>query len=234
MDDLFSSALFFPASDNSLLVQFGKSISVEAHTRVARLTNLVLADMPKGFLNVHPAYNSVLVSFDPSQADHGSVEQVIRNIAGNNPSSPREERVVTIPTCYNSEFGPDLTDVARHCGLSEDEVVRTHTAADYLVYFLGFTPGFPYLGGMPTKLTTPRLGTPRKHVPAGSVAIGGSQTGIYSVDSPGGWRIIGRTPLKLFDVHIDPPTLLHLGDRVRFKDISLAEFEKTSLDGRKL
>jgi len=227
MDDLFSSALFFPASDNSLLVQFGKSISVEAHTKVARLTNLVLANMPKGFLNVHPAYNSVLVSFDPSQIDLGSVERVIRNLAGNSLSSPREERVITIPTCYNSELGPDLADVARHCRLSEDEVVRTHATADYLVYFLGFTPGFPYMGGMPTKLATPRLGTPRRQVPAGSVAIGGSQTGIYSVDSPGGWRIIGQTPLRLFDASLDPPTLLRLGDRVRFKSISLAEFEKT-------
>lgn len=234
MDDLFSSALFLPASDNSLLVQFGKSISAETHSKVALLTKLVLADMPKGVLNVHPAYNSVLVSFDPSQTNHGSVERAIRNLAGNNSSSSPEERVVIIPTCYNSELGRDLVEVARHCGLTEDEVIQTHSGAEYLVYFLGFTPGFPYMGGMPTKLTTPRLGTPRKHVPAGSVAIGGSQTGIYSVDSPGGWRIIGRTPLKLFDANVDPPTLLRLGDRVRFKPVSLTEFKKTSLDGHKL
>ena len=233
MDDLFSSTLFFPGSDNSLLVQFGKSVSVEAHSRVARLTNLVLADMPKGFLNVHPAYNSVLVSFDPSQTDHDRVERVMRALAGNKLSSPYEERIVIIPTCYDLEFGQDLSDVARHCRLTEDEVIQTHSGAEYLVYFLGFTPGFPYLGGMPTKLVTPRLGTPRKHVPAGSVAIGGSQTGIYSVDSPGGWRIVGRTPLKLFDANLVPPTLLRLGDRVRFKAVSLAEFEKISLGEQK-
>ena len=233
MDDLFSTALFLPASDNSLLVRFGKVISVEAHSRVTRLMDLALAKMPRGFLNLHPAYNSVLISFNPSQTDHGVVEQVIRNLAGSNLSSPREERVVIIPTCYDSEFGQDLSDVARHCGLTEDEVIQTHSGAEYLVYFLGFTPGFPYLGGMPTKLTTPRLGTPRKHVPAGSVALGGSQTGIYSVGSPGGWRIIGRTPLKLFDANIEPPTLLRLGDRVRFKAISLTEFKKISLGERK-
>lgn len=234
MDDLFSSALCFPASDNSLLVQFGKNISVETHSKVALLTKLVLADMPKGFLNVHPAYNSVLISFDPSQTDHSSAEHMMRTLARNNPTSPREDRLVIIPTCYKSELGPDLLEVARHCGLTEDEVIQAHSGAEYLVYFLGFTPGFPYLGGMPTKLTTPRLGTPRKHVLAGSVAIGGSQTGIYSVDSPGGWRIIGRTPMKLFDANFDPPTLLRLGDRVRFRAISLAEFENNNLGERKL
>jgi KipI family sensor histidine kinase inhibitor len=131
-------------------------------------------------------------------------------------ASNNDTRVVEMPVCYGGEFGPDLASVAEHANLTPNQVVELHASASYLVYFLGFSPGFPYLGGLPEKLTTPRLPAPRKRVAAGSVAIGGSQAGIYPIDSPGGWRIIGRTSLRLFDAEARPPALLRAGDNIRF------------------
>jgi KipI family sensor histidine kinase inhibitor len=131
-------------------------------------------------------------------------------------AAEREPRLVEIPVRYGGESGPDLADVARHAGLSEERVVELHSAGEYLVYFVGFATCFPYLGGLPPELATPRLAAPRKYVPAGSVAIGGSQAGIYPLGSPGGWRLIGRTPLQLFDPAVSPPPLLRMGDRVHF------------------
>ena len=141
---------------------------------------------------------------------------VVARMAEAQSLSLREPRRLEIPVKYGGECGPDLEDVARHTGLSPAEVVRLHASAEYLVYFLGFSPGFPYLGGLPPQLATPRLSAPRKKVSAGSVAIGGSQTGIYSVDTPGGWRIIGRTSVCLFDAGANPPALLRAGDYIRF------------------
>ena len=137
-----------------------------------------------------------------------------------------ESRRIEIPVCYDEELGPDLNDVARHSHLTVGEVVQRHSSTEYLVYFLGFSPGFPYMGNMPKELATPRMGTPRRLVPAGSVAIGGHQTGIYPVASPGGWRIIGRTPIKLFRPEEPEPTLLQMGDLVRFKAIDKNEFHQ--------
>ena len=134
--------------------------------------------------------------------------------------------MIEIPVCYGGEFGPDLHDVAAHNHLKNEEVIELHSSANYLVYFLGFAPGFPYLGGMPREIAAPRLSTPRTQVLAGSVAIGGHQTGVYPVSSPGGWRIIGRTYLQLFVTARNPPTLLQMGDHVRFVPISRREFER--------
>ena len=205
-----------PASDRSLLVCFGSEISLEAHRQVLRLVR-ALECRAAGILNFHPAYASVLIDFDPLRHTHEEVsawvaEALSSGAAGFNP----ESRTVEIPVRYGGEFGPDLADVARHTGLSVERVVELHTATSYLVYFLGFAPGFPYLGGLPAELATPRLAAPRKRVPAGSVAIGGSQAGVYPLESPGGWRIIGHTELRLFDTDADPPALLRAGDTVRF------------------
>jgi KipI family sensor histidine kinase inhibitor len=206
-----------PASDRSVLVSFGSEISLEAHREVRRLVRR-FETLPSGILNLHPAYASVLIDFDPRRRRYEDVETMVRErmIEGADSYAP-EARTVEIPVCYGGSDGPDLEDVARHTGLSAERVVELHSAAEYLVYFLGFSPGFPYLGGLPPKLATPRLPAPRKLVPAGSVAIGGSQTGVYPVDSPGGWRIIGRTSARLFDPSANPPALLRLGDTVRFE-----------------
>lgn len=205
-----------PASDRSLLVAFGESISVDTHRRVFHLTRAL--EGVRGILNLHPAYASLLVEFDPRLRDHAQIEALVREraedeVAG---SHEQETRLVEIPVRYGGEFGPDLADVARHTGLTPERVVEMHAGAEYLVYFLGFAPGFAYLGGLPDELATPRLSAPRKRVPVGSVAIGGNQTGVYPIESPGGWRIIGHTDAKLFDPSAAEPVLLRMGDRLRF------------------
>jgi KipI family sensor histidine kinase inhibitor len=205
-----------PASDRSLLVAFGESISVETHRRVFHLTRAL--EGARGILNLHPAYASLLVEFDPRLRDHAQIEALVRQCEAGKWEGTRvaESRLVEIPVRYGGEFGPDLPDVARHTGLTPERVVEMHAAAAYLVYFLGFAPGFAYLGGLPPELATPRLSAPRKRVPAGSVAIGGNQTGVYPIESPGGWRIIGHTDAKLFDPNAAEPVLLRMGDRLRF------------------
>jgi KipI family sensor histidine kinase inhibitor len=211
-----------PASDRSLLLSCGDKISSDAHLEVARLTRCL--EGVRGILNLHPAYSSVLVDFDPRLRSHAQVEALVRErLASHADQAPPEPRRVEIPVCYGGESGPDLRDVARHTGLTEERVVELHAAAEYLVYFVGFATCFPYLGGLPPELATPRLPAPRKHVPVGSVAIGGAQAGIYPLSSPGGWRLIGRTRLRLFDPSASPPPLLHMGDRVRFVPVPEAQ-----------
>jgi KipI family sensor histidine kinase inhibitor len=201
-----------PATDRALFVVFGEEISPAMHRAVARATRALLGT--PGILNLHPGYASVLVDFDPRLLDHAEAEARVRArldaAAHDDAPAPR---TVEIPVVYD---GPDLADVARHTGLSEERVVALHTAAEYFVYFVGFSTCFPYLGGLPAELNTPRLSAPRKNVPAGSVAIGGAQAGVYPLSSPGGWRLIGRTTLRLFDPDAVPPPLLHMGDSVRF------------------
>ena len=204
-----------PASDRSLLLSFGDRITLDTHLAVARLTRCLQG--VRGILNLHPAYTSLLVDFDPRLRSHAGVEALLRaQIAAHRDEAPPPPRHIEIPVRYGGEFGPDLADVARHTGLSEQRVIELHASADYLVYFVGFSTCFPYLGGLPPELATPRLAAPRKHVPVGSVAIGGPQAGVYPLASPGGWRLIGRTDLKLFDLNSSPPPLLRMGDRLRF------------------
>jgi len=203
------------ASDRSLLLVFDDRISLAAHQDVLRLTPLLQS--VRGVTNVHPAYASILIDFDPRAIRHGDVERVAQELFAQAATVHLPEpRAVEIPVAYGGEYGPDLETVAALTGHTPDEVVAIHSGAEYLVYFLGFSPGFPYLGGLPESIAAPRLETPRKRVPAGSVAIGGRQTGVYPMASPGGWRIIGRTPLRLFTPNADPPVLLRMGDRVRF------------------
>lgn len=207
-----------PASDRSLLISFGDEISLEANLEVRRLTYAL--ERKRAILNLHPAFASLLVDFDPRLGTHAEIETLVResmaSAAARNDEPPR---TVEIPVTFGGESGPDLDDVARHTGLLPRAVVERFCAADFSVYFVGFSTCFPYLGGLPPELATPRLSAPRKHVPAGSVAIGGSQGGVYPLASPGGWRLIGRTSLRLFDPSAVPPPLLRMGDRVRFLPI---------------
>ena len=203
-----------PASDRSLLVVFGDRICAESYAEVARLTHSLAG--ARGILNLHPAYASELIDFDPRRHTHRQIEALVRDcLQIPHPPDPLP-RLVEIPVRFGGEFGPDLEDVAHHTGLAPERVVDLFAAADYLVYFVGFSTCFPYLGGLPAELATPRLSAPRKNVPEGSVAIGGSQAGVYPLASPGGWRLIGRTALRLFDPQGAPPPLLRMGDRVRF------------------
>jgi inhibitor of KinA len=191
-------------------------------------------------IELAPAYTSVAVFFDPVEVAKASgtasdiFDWLAARIGAAVGRRTRDRRslarrslpqIVEIPVCYCPEFSPDLDDVARHAELSTKEVVDLHSAAEYRVACIGFVPGFPFLTGLAKKLATPRRDTPRKEIPSGSVGIGGAQTGIYPLRSPGGWNLIGRTPLKLFDPIKNPPVLLRAGDRVRFRPITREEFD---------
>jgi len=228
---MLSEELWYPrlqlASDCSLLVTFGDGISRKHHLDVFRLFTLLRSEASPAIRNIHPAYSSLLISFDPLVISPTEFEASVRDLLDRIDSAViLMARAVEIPVCYDAAFAPDLEFVATHNRISVNEAIRYHCSAEYLVYFLGFSPGFPYLGELPKPLVTPRLSTPRVKVPAGSVAIGGSQTGIYPVDSPGGWRIIGRTPARLFQPDGEPPTLLQMGDAVRFRPITREEFDE--------
>jgi 5-oxoprolinase (ATP-hydrolysing) subunit B len=203
-----------PASDRALLISFGDGISDENHRLVARMTAALAG--ARGVLNVHPAFASVLVDFDPRLRTHEEIESLARERFDAAGDRELPSRQIDIPVRFGREDGPDLADVAAHTGLAPERVVELFAAARYVVYFVGFATCFPYLGGLPPELATPRLAAPRKSVPAGSVAIGGAQAGVYPLPSPAGWRLIGRTSLQLFDAAAEPPPLLRMGDRVRF------------------
>ena len=203
-----------PASDRSLHVVFGDRISSESYAAVVRLTHGLTG--AREVLNLHPAYTSVLIDFDPRRYTHERIEALVRSCIETAAPSGSEPRQVEIPVQFGGECGPDLADVAQHTGLSTEGVIERFTGTLYEVYFVGFSTCFPYLGGLPADLATPRLAAPRKYVPEGSVAIGGQQAGVYPLASPGGWRLIGRTSLRLFDPQSVPPPLLRMGDRVRF------------------
>ena len=193
-----------------------------------------------GVIEFAPAYTSVAVFYDPDSVAKASETQDkvfdwlaarIRSAVGGfvDPGKRRRPRSQTIevPVCYDSEFALDIDDVARHANISPSEVIRLHSAAEYRVACIGFVPGFPFLAGLPKKLVTPRRKVPRKEIPPGSVGIGGAQTGIYPLRSPGGWNLIGRTPLRLFDPDRNPPVLLRAGERVRLRRITRDEFESS-------
>jgi len=174
----------------------------------------------RGILNLHPAFASVLVEFDPRRNTHAEIESLVRSkLEDAAEQALPPSRLIEIPVRYGGADGPDLEDLARHCDLTPRRVVELHAGAEYEVYFVGFATCFPYLAGLPKALETPRLAAPRRLVAAGSVAIAGAQAGVYPIASPGGWRVIGRTPMSLFDVAGEPPLVLRMGDRVRFLPI---------------
>lgn len=218
------------ASDASLLVSFGEEISVEANERVRRLLRVLEAEPIAGVRNLHPAYCSLLIVFDPLRMRHAELqERVAEYLERAETAELPEPREIEIPVCYGGEFGPDLDEVAALHQMTAAQAVELHCSTSYRVYFLGFVPGFAYLGELPPELVTPRLGTPRKKVPPGSVAIAGHQTGVYPFATPGGWRLLGRTPVRMFQAEREGLSLVSIGDRVRFAPISqerLAELER--------
>jgi inhibitor of KinA len=218
-------ARFQPASDQSLLVHFGDSITPESSERVLKLLRLLEADPLPAVRNLHPGYASLLIKFDALRTTHAELESELRGyLARLDETRLPAPRLVEIPVCYGDDFGPDLSDLARLHDLTIEDVIRTHTAPIYTVCFLGFAPGFAYLSGLPANLVTPRLATPRRQVQAGGVGIAGRQTGVYPCSTPGGWQLIGRTPLQMFRVDRSAMSLLNIGDRVRFTSISRQRF----------
>jgi inhibitor of KinA len=213
-----------PVGDSALLVRLGTAPN-DTNAALRAMQKLRNAQL-RGVIEIAPAYNTLGVFYDATEVgfDELAREIEIADKAGRSGTAP-PARLVEIPVCYGGEFGPDLNDIAQHTGLTPDDIIARHSAAEYVVSCIGFTPGFPYLSGLPNELSIPRRATPRKQVPAGSVAIGGSQTGVYPTSSPGGWHLIGRTRLRLFDVQQNPPALLQAGDRVRFRAITRDEFD---------
>ena len=220
-----SGARFYPASDRSLLVSLGEQISIESHQRVAKLLRLLELEPISGVRNLHPAYCSLLITFDALKWTHAELETILRGYLDRlRDLRLPEPREVEIPVCYGGEYGPDLEDVAALHGIPPAEVIELHASTVYVVYFLGFVPGFAYLGELPDALVTPRLATPRRSVMPGSVGIAGRQTGVYPLATPGGWRLIGRTPVAMFRPDRDVMNLLAIGDCVRFTAISSEQF----------
>lgn len=216
---------FQPASDQSLLVYLGDRISLDAHHRVVKLLRLLEAEPVRGIRNLHPAYCSLLVNFDALHLSHDELEAILPAYLERLEDVPvPEPRQVEIPVCYGGEFGPDLNGVAARHGMTPAELIELQSSAVYVVYFLGFVPGFAYLGGLPEALATPRLFAPRKKVPAGSLGIAGNQAGVYPFSTPGGWNLIGRTPLSIFRPDRKDMSLLSIGDSVRFVPISEERF----------
>lgn len=218
---------FAPLAEAALLVRAGdgRVIDAEVVDAVVALTHALDRAELKGVVDTVPSYSTILIEFDPLATDGDALEAAIRRIASSGISGPdRDARVVIIPVAYGGEYGPDLLDMASELGLSRDEVIRRHAGGDYKVACMGFSPGWAYLLGLAPELTIPRLENPRTRVPAGSVAVGGAQTGVYPSESPGGWRLIGRTPLKMFDPNRDEPFLLQAGDQVRFAPIDRDRF----------
>lgn len=231
--DRIRNAADFPrfraCGDTALSVELGEGIAWAVNRRVHALFRTLKRRGLPGILSLNPTYRSLFVQYDPTLC---SFERLITTVeealVGLEDSSEASQSVLDIPVCYGDEFGPDLAEVAAYHGLSPEEVIRRHTAPVYHVYMIGFTPGFPYLGGLDPVLFTPRKAVPRSKVPAGSVGIAERQTGIYPIESPGGWQIIGRTPLKLFDLHRDPPFLVEAGMAVRFHAVSREAYENLS------
>jgi KipI family sensor histidine kinase inhibitor len=218
---------FLPAGDLAVSVELGEEISVEVNTRVRALEFLIDQKALAGVVETVPSYRSLLVYYDPAVVGYDALCAQLAALAEQTTTTAMPPaREVELPCCYGGELGSDLEAAARRLELSVDELVRLHAGAEYLVYFIGFTPGLPYMTGAPERLRIARLDTPRVKVPAGSVAIGGLQCCIYPVESPGGFWLLGRTPVRLYDPDAREPILLKPGDRVRFRRVERAEHDE--------
>ena len=216
---------FIPAGDKSVVMEFGNSIKPEINAKIRNMVMAIDKSRITGISEIVPTYRSILIIYNPLLIEYYDLIESLKEIANNlGEETNSEARIVELPTVYGGEYGPDIEFVAEHNNITVDEVIKIHSSTDYLLYMLGFTPGFGYLGGMSKDIETPRLQVPRTKIPAGSTGIAGSQTGIYPIDSPGGWQLIGRTPVKLYNPLGTPPILLNAGDYVRFVPISEEEY----------
>lgn len=218
---------FLTCGDCAVTVAFAQEISEATNRKIRYLAAKIEGAGLRGVRETVPTFCSLTVYYDPLVLPRKRLEkQILRLLASYRESGPAGKRVFRIPVCYEGEYAPDMAEVCRLTGLTKEQVISLHSSVDYLIYMLGFLPGFPYLGGMAEALAVPRLDSPRTAIPPGAVGIGGKQTGIYPLASPGGWRLIGRTPVKLYDPQRQEPILYRAGDYIRFYPISPAEFSQ--------
>lgn len=224
---MYESTRFLPAGDSSIFMEFGNSISPVINAKIRNVVRGIETSNIKGITELVPTYRSIQILYNPLEVEYDKLINALKELESSIPEGDAGDyRIVEIPTVYGGEYGPDIKFVAEHNNLTVEEVIKIHTSTDYLLYMLGFTPGFSYLGGMSEKIATPRLKTPRTKIPAGSAGIAGTQTGVYPIDSPGGWQLIGRTPVKMYDPLSETPILLKAGDYVRFVSITEEEYLK--------
>jgi inhibitor of KinA len=222
----YGSPKILPCGDQAVSIELGDSIDLEVNRKVLHLFERLRARPIPGIKDLIPSYRSLLIQYDPLRL---SLEELKNILEAHLPGLERRvsplRNLIEIPVCYGGSYGPDLPWVADYHGLTPEAVIDLHAAVTYRVYMIGFAPGFPFLGGLDPRLHTPRKKTPREKVPAGSVGLADQQTGIYSLESPGGWRLIGRTPVRLFDLSREKPLFLGVGDCVRFRPIPERAFE---------
>ncbi|MBQ4148234.1 MAG: 5-oxoprolinase subunit PxpB [Clostridium sp.] len=226
---------FLIAGDSSLCAEFGNEISKEINAQIRAFNILLKESGIAGIVETIPTYRSLLIQYDPGIISYKSLEGKLKKLLARLDSVeiPPSE-VLEVPVLYGGEeMGPDLKFVAENAKMSEEEVIKLHSEPEYLIYMLGFTPGFTYLGGLNDAIETPRLKTPRVKIPAGSVGIAGKQTGVYPIDSPGGWQLIGRTPLKMYDADREKPILPEAGQYIKFVPIDRAEFDRIAAEVEK-
>lgn len=214
-----------PAGDSALVAEFGNQIDPDINDQVHALALLLKKQHIPGILEMVPTFRSLLIHYDPLVLNYCTLEAEITKLQTTLASdSSAAGRILEIPCCYGSHFGPDLADMEKYTNLTRDEIIALHSGTDYKVYMLGFLPGFVYLGGLDKRIEMPRLSTPRVRIPRGAVGIGGSQTGVYPLESPGGWRLIGSTPVDFYDPAREEPVLCHAGDVIRFVPITSCEY----------
>ena len=227
--NLYERARFRISGDRSLLAVYGTGVDQAVNEKVRRMATLIMNQKLPGIEAAVPSYCTLSVHYNPLRIGFAELRDLLWSLENElNKADIPEPRTIEIPVCYEKEFGPDIDFVAQHNGISMDEVVQIHTGSAYHIFAIGFAPGFCYLGGLNSKLHTPRLETPRVRVAAGSVGIAGGQTGVYPLESPGGWRLIGRTPLRLFAPERPHPILYEAGDKIRFRSVPSDEFHHIS------
>lgn len=222
---MYETPKYLGSGEKCFVIEFSDTIDREANIRLQDLRSALEKRTVPGIIELVPTYRSLAVYHDPLILPREALVPLIeKSLEGPVITKTVRKQILVIPVVYGGTHGPDLATVARHTGFSEDEVIRRHAAGDYYCFMLGFTPGFGYFGGMDEALETPRLKTPRRLIPGGSVGIAGKQTGVYSVDSPGGWQLIGHTPIRLFDPGAEKPTTLESGDWICFRPIGEDEY----------